>query len=218
MYFLKTVNCLYCSKEFKTTEIMENKLKVTKRDSDFCIHYDYENPIFYDIHVCPHCGYAFYSSYRKLIEPYRSIVKENYIDKVQKMDLCGERKIEDAIKTFKLALFTAQLTKERKLVTANLCLKTAWLYRYLKDEEQEKRFLRLALKDFTDILSTERLDTQGIDEDKLIYLIADLSSRLNKYASARKWFSHLITDKSVSKKYRNLALSRWHEYKDKKGE
>ena len=108
MYFLKDVKCLYCSKDFKTTKVMQNKLKVLKRDSDFCIHYEFSSPLFYDIHVCPHCGYAFYASYKKLMEPYRSIVKEGYIQKIKQVDLCGERTIEDALRAYKLSLLTAQ--------------------------------------------------------------------------------------------------------------
>ncbi|WP_243290339.1 DUF2225 domain-containing protein [Bacillus sp. FJAT-47783] len=215
MYYNLVVTCIFCNADFQSTKILSHKAKFTRMDSDFCIHYELDNPMYYDIFVCPHCGYAFHKSYRRLVEPYYSLIKENYIQKIKKVaNLCGKRTFEDAMRAFKLALLTAQISKERKVVTGHLCLKIAWLYRIQGDKEREKLFLQHAVDDFMHLLSNERLDIQEIDEDKLIYLIADLNSRLDNYSVARKWFSYLITSGNVSKKYRNYALNRWHEYKD----
>lgn len=215
MYYNVDMTCLYCNHSFYSTKVLSHKAKIKKMDSDFCIHYELENPMYYDIFVCPHCGYAFHKLFRKLVEPYRSLVRENYIDKVKHIpNLCNQRSFEDALKAFKLALLAAQVSRERKIVRAHLCLKIAWLYRFQGNEEKEKEFLQHAADDFHYVLSNERLDTQDIDEDKLIYLIADIHSRLDHYQVARRWFSYLITDRKVSKKYKNYALTRWHEYKD----
>ncbi|WP_243388228.1 DUF2225 domain-containing protein [Bacillus kexueae] len=219
MYYKVGLACLYCHQDFQSTKVLSHKAKMKKMDSDFCIHYEKENPMFYDIYVCPHCGYAFHKSFRKLVEPYRSLVEENYIQKMKTVpNLCGNRTFEEALKAYKLALLTAQISRERKIVLGHLCLNIAWLYRINGQESEEKKFLQHAVNDFHYVLSNERLDTQDIEEDKLIYLIADLNSRLDHYQVARKWFSYLITDRNVSKKYRNYALTRWHEYKDTLGE
>lgn len=214
MYYQAKATCLYCDHHFTTTKVRSSKAKVTRRDSDFCIHYDGANPLFYDMIICPACGFAFYNSYRKLNDFQRKKLQKSYISKIHIADMTGERTPEEAIHTFKLALLTASILNERKFVTANLALKLAWLYRMTKDEEQELRFLQLALEDYVYMMENENIEQEEVDEDRLIYLMADLNSRLNHYTEARQLFSRLITGKKVSPRYKSLAIDRWQEYKE----
>lgn len=214
MFYQMQVECLYCEKNFETTKVKSSKAKVVKRDSDFCIHYDGPNPLFYDIFLCPHCGFAFYNSYRKLSDANKKKLKELYISKVSIKDMGGVRTIDEAIHAFKLALLTSSIINERKFVTANLALKLGWLYRMLGNEEQELRFLTLALDDYVYMMANENIEQEGVDEDKLMYLMADLNARLDRYVEARRLFSYLMTEKKVSPKYKTLAIDRWNEYKE----
>lgn len=213
MFYQAKSKCLYCDHNFTTTKVRTSKAKVIRRDSDFCIHYEGPNPLFYDITICPDCGFAFYNSYRKLNNYQHKKLEEVYISKIKVSDMVGERNIEEAIHTFKLALLTASIVGERKFIAANLALKLAWLYRIAEDDEQERRFLKLALKDYIDMMATEDIEQEGVDEDRLIYLMADLSSRLDQYVEARKLFSQLITGKGISPRYKSLAIERWRYYK-----
>lgn len=214
MFYKAKSTCLYCDHNFMTTKVKNSKTKVTKRDSDFCIHYEGPNPLFYDITICPSCGFAFYNSYRKLNEAQRQKLKDMYISKINVTDMTGERSIEEAIHTFKLALLTASIINERKFITANLALKLAWLYRFTEDDEQELRFLKLALEDYIYMLANEDIEQEDVDEDRLIYLMADLNTRLDQYVEARKLFSQLITGKKVSPRYKTMATERWQDYKE----
>lgn len=214
MYYEVQSNCLYCEHSFTTKKVRTSKAKITHRDSDFCIHYENVNPLFYDILVCPSCGFAYYKSYRALNTYSRKKLKEAYIEKINVPNLVGERTIEDAIYTFKLAILTATIINERKFITANLFLKLGWLYRMTNDKEQEKRFLQQALDDYVDMLANENIEQEDVDEDRLMYLMADLYLRLDHFIMARKLFSQLMTDKKVSPRYKNLAIERWHDYKD----
>lgn len=214
MYYEANATCLYCDHKFTTTRVRLSKARVTQRDSDFCIHYDGPNPLFYDITVCPNCGFAFYKSYRNIAEHQRKTLEENYINKVNVADLTGERTLTEAKYTYKLAILTAKILKERKFITANLALKLAWLYRFENNEEQEKRFLQIALDDYIYMMANENIEQEEVNEDRLIYLMADLYSRLDYYVEARKLFSQLMTDRSISKRYKSLAIDRWNEYKD----
>ncbi len=214
MFYQAKSTCLYCDHKFTTTKVRMSKTKVLKRDSDFCIHYDGPNPLFYDITICPECGFAFYNSYRKLSDHQRKKLKEAYISKINVMNMVGERTIEEAIHTFKLALLTASIVNERKFITANLSLKLAWLYRMIEDEAEELRFLQNALDDYIYMMAYEDIEQEEVDEDRLIYLIADLNLRLGHYVDARRLFSQLITGKQVSPRYKSLAIDRWQDYKE----
>lgn len=213
MFYQAKAKCLYCDHDFTTTKVRTSKARVIKRDSDFCIHYDGPNPLFYDIIICPACGFAFYNSYRKLSSHQRKKLEEAYISKIKVTNMVGERSLEEALHAFKLAVLTASIIGERKFITANLALKLAWLYRMIEDHDQELRFLKLALVDYLDMMANEDIEQEGVDEDRLIYLLADLYSRLDHYVEARKLFSQLITGKDVSPRYKSLAIDRWQDYK-----
>lgn len=214
MYYQAKATCLYCNHQFTTTKVRSSKAKVTERDSDFCVHYDGPNPLFYDILICPSCGFAYYNSYRTLTEFQRKKVAEFYITKINIGDMTGERTIEEAIHTFKLALLTASILKERKFITANLALKLGWLYRMTADGSQELRFLQLALDDYVYMIENENIEQEEVDEDRLIYLLAELNARLDHYEEARQLFSRLITGKNISPRYQSLAVERWQTYKE----
>lgn len=214
MFYQAKSICLYCDHHFTTTKVRSSKAKVIQRDSDFCVHYEGPNSLFYDITICPGCGFAFYNSYRKLNQHQRQKLNNMYISKINVPDMTGERSIEEAIHTFKLALLTAGIVNERKFITANLALKLAWLYRFTEDDEQELRFLKLALEDYIYMLQNEDITQEDVDEDRLIYLMADLNTRLNQYEAARKLFSQLITGKNVSPRYKSMAIDRWQDYKE----
>lgn len=213
MFYQMKAQCLYCDHKFTSTKVKMSKTKVIQRDSDFCIHYDGPNPLFYDILLCPSCGFAYYNSYRKLSNHQRQKLKEAYIKQIKVTDMTGERTIEEAIHTFKLAILTAKIVNERKFITANLALKLAWLYRMIEDDEQELRFLEIALNDYVSMMANEDIEEEDVNEDRLIYLLGDLNLRLSHYVEARKLFSQLITGKKVSPRYKSLAVDRWNDYK-----
>lgn len=214
MFYQAKENCLYCDHPFTTTRVRNSRAKVLQRDSDFCIHYDGPNPLFYDIIICPNCGFAYYNSYRNLSDFQRQKLQDEYISKVKVPNMTGERTIEEAIYTFKLAILTASILGERKFITANLALKLAWLYRFTEDPEQENRFLEIALNDYVYMMANENIEQEEVDEDRLIYLMAELNLRLDNYVDARKLFSQLITGKGVSPRYKSMAIDRWQDYQD----
>lgn len=212
MYYESSCECVNCKHKFKTTKVNKKGTKTVKTDTDFCVHYEGLNPSFYDTIVCPKCGMAFNKSFKPIADYLKADLKENYLDKIVVPNYCGERTLEDAIRATKLAYYAGTLIRERKLVTGNILLKLAWLYRYLGDEENETRYLRGAAEELNYALSNERLDS--MEEGKLVYLIAELNLRGGNYVLARKWFSMLITDyRKYGDKYRTLAANRWQDYK-----
>lgn len=219
LYYKKKTECLFCKNEFETTKVKLNQAKFIKRDSDYCPYYEEENPLFYDAYVCPKCGFAFTEAFSSLRSSGYQQVMVNYINKFESVpDLTQIRKIDDALKAYKLALYSAQLANESNLIMGNLCLRIAWLNRYLNQQNEEQRFLNLALNLYIEIYETEDLGKLSMDKYTLMYLIGDIYNRLGDESNFIKWFSYIIEDKAAPVKILKQTKDRWSEYRENRTE
>jgi uncharacterized protein len=214
IFFEKKVECLYCLRVFKTKRIKTGKVKIKKMDKDFCTYYEGHNPLFYEVNLCPYCKFAFTDGfYPSIPNARKEYLKNNYIEKVVHLSVTEYREITDALKYFKLALLCATLIGEKKFTLANLCMRIAWLNRYIGDVEEDERFLRYALERYNTILQSENLDQIPMEEEKMILLVAELHGRLGEYEQARQCFSFFFSNPLIDKKWRNIAKRRWEEYR-----
>lgn len=78
------------------------------------------------------------------------------------------------------------------MITSGLALRLAWLYRSLKNTGQEKRFLKLARDHYMESFSTEDYASTQMSGTRVMYLIAELSRRLEDYENATRFFSRVI--------------------------
>jgi uncharacterized protein (DUF2225 family) len=207
--YSKEVVCPVCSKKFNVTKVKSRACKVVKRDSDFCIHYEGINPIFYDAWVCENCGYAAQADKFLEISPREADkLKSELMPKWKKHSFGGERDIDKAIEAFKLVLISHQLRNAKSSELAKVCMRLAWLYRYKGDEEEESKFINFALKHYTDTFENERLPADKLDEQTCMYIIGELCSRTGRYEDAVKWFSRLISSEEARKKSALIEAAR----------
>lgn len=210
----KEINCLYCEGRFKTKKIRHSKLGVSKQDSDFCTYYtNEESPYYYEIWVCPHCGYAFNASSAKLKPAQKECVKKEYIARSGSIDLCGVRTWEEALLSYKLGLICASIAGDNNTNIAGICLRIAWLYRFSGSREEENKFLAKAVKVLEEIYEEEDLQRNPLGEQKIIYLLGELNGRLGNFNETRRWFNLLLTQRDIEPAIANLAREQWTEYK-----
>lgn len=199
----KTIQCPVCCKNFDITKVKSKALKVASRDTDFCIYYEGVNPIYYDVYVCEHCGYAAMS---EKFETIRINDAKTILAKLtprwRQRSYAGERSVDLAIEAFKLALLTAQTRSGKYSELAKICIRLAWLYRIKKDEK-EKEFMQYALRNYTEAYEKENLAESKMDEFTCMYMIAELHRRLENNEDAIKWFSRLISSPDAR---RNASL------------
>lgn len=201
--YSKEVVCPVCSKKFSVTKVKSRACKVLKRDSDFCVHYEGINPLFYDVWVCENCGYASQADKFLEITPKEAdILKGKLLSKWKKHSFEGERNIDTAIEAFKLALISLQYRGAKASEFARVCMRIAWMYRY-KGSEEESRFIGFALKYYTDTFEKETFPADKLDEFTCIYMIGELNFMTGDYQEAVKWFSRLIGSAEARK---NAAL------------
>lgn len=208
-YYESNVDCKFCKKHFTTYKVRPNRYKIIEEHTDFMPIYEGLNPLLYEVAVCPHCGYAYHKSMTRTYGPFMLLINELYIKELQKpVNICQERTIDDAIVSYKLAYLVSKSSMEEPLLMANLALKIAWLYRLKNEHESEIRYLQSA-RDFY----SKSFASNQEGEERIQFLNAELSLRLGDIKEAKKGFSRLISDRSISNKYRKLARNRWENYK-----
>lgn len=212
-YYESNMQCNCCKKNFTTYKVRPGRFKAVAEDTDFMTIYEGLNPLLYEVSVCPHCGYAYHKSMTRTYGPFMLLIQEIYINQLQKvMNICGERTIDEAIASFKLAYLVARAAMEENLILANFAMKIAWLYRLKEDKESEINYLRSARELYHKSFASNK---EG--EERLLYLNAELSLRLGDIEEAKRGFSRLIAGREVSNKYKNIARKRWESYKYENG-
>ncbi len=209
--FPKKVKCPLCNNSFSTMKVKRNACIVDKKDEDFCIHYKSYNPTFYEIFVCPFCGYsASESSFNQLTPAESKTLKDAFSGFNVARSFCGERNINDAIDSYKLALYTSKSKRARESIIAGICLRIAWLYRVAEDEK-ERTFLEYALNNYKNAYYSERFPIGNFDEITLQYLIGELLRRVGKFEEAVSWFSKAVANplKNINPRIEKIAREQW---------
>lgn len=216
MLYEKEVKCPICNNHFSSKKLRISACVVDKRDEDFCTHYKNNNPMYYEIFVCPYCGYAASeNSFDKLTLIELNKIKEILSGKIVSRSFCNERNINDAIDSFKLALFIANSRESKNSIVAGICLKLAWLYRELQDE-REMVFLRYALENYSIAYDKEEMPIGNLDEISMQYLLGELSRRLNKLKDAVFWFNKAVNNplRVANPRIEKLAREQWIAVKE----
>ncbi|SHJ02494.1 DUF2225 domain-containing protein [Lutispora thermophila] len=216
-YYTKEVTCPICMINFNTTKIKTSALRVEHRDEDFCVHYENYNPIYYEVIVCPSCGYASTeNAFDNLNNKEKLVLAEAFVGRQIGRNFCGIRTHKDALDSYKIAIYTANLIKAKNSYIAGLALKTAWMYRYINNEENEKAFLNMALDNYIEAFNKERFPANNMDELTVIYLIGELSRRLGNYEEAVYWFSRVTShpDRNSNMRIQGLAREQWHAVRE----
>lgn len=191
-----TVHCPQCEETFQTSRVRPSLKRVSRRDSDFCAYYQHENPDFYVVRVCPHCGFASTeNSMATLSAAHKQKFMTEIGNRLAKRDMGGHRTREQALETYKLALMCAQTIGDRERIIASFLHHIAWLHRYNGETEQELRFLKYCMDSYIRVYELESI---GGSDARLMFLIGELHRRLGLFNEAVKWFSRVINDQRIT--------------------
>lgn len=223
-FFDRKYKCLYCDSAFTSKRLRSGTQPFIKRDADFCTYFkdQRENPILYTVVVCPSCGFAFTDQFsRKLTPISKKLIQENIAAKWTVKDFGSFRSVPEAIAAYKLAIYSASLIGEAHSILAGLYLRVAWLYRFLANEKEEKRFLELAVGEYEQsyIHSDYVKGDKEMSEVRVLYLIGELMRRIGNFEQAIRYFAKAVEfkDKTIEKGIINMARDQWslahEEYK-----
>ena len=209
--YSKKMTCPICSKQFSSMKAKVNSCKVEKKDEDFCIHYADLNPMYYEVFVCPFCGYsASENTFSEIGETEVKLLRNAFSGRQVNRSFCTERSLDDAIAALKLAIYTAELRKAKASVLAGLCLKLAWLFRFAGDK-QEAVFLNYALKNYLEAFDKEELPIGNLNEISVMYLLGELSRRVGKLNDAIVWFGKAVAspERAANPRIERMAREQW---------
>ena len=207
----KSIKCIICNNSFTSKRLRATACRLDKREEDFYTTYKGHNPMHYEILVCPHCGYAASeSSFGSLSPKEITDTKEILSGKIIGRNFCGERTVNDALDSFKIALFMAKARDAKDSVIAGLSLKLAWVYREMKDSK-ENDFLEHALKHYKLAYDKENLPLGNLDEISVQYLLGELSRRLEKFKDAVFWFNKAVSnpERANNPRIEKMAREQW---------
>lgn len=127
--------------------------------------------------------------------------------------------MKEAIRTYKLAAYTATLKKEKFVIIGGLYLRIAWLYR-LQEKKQEQRFLELAFHNYYESFSREDYRGTQVSDVRILYLLGELARRTDKEETAVQYFSKVIESRkrTVETKLIEMAQERWKEIRERRKE
>ncbi|RNB56977.1 DUF2225 domain-containing protein [Brevibacillus gelatini] len=225
----KSCVCRHCQATFSTKRIRSGALTMIHRDSDFYTTFKEQslNPILYTVNVCPVCGFAFTDQFTSKLAPWQKQIVEEHISSKWKTKNFGSiRKVPEAIVSYKLAIYAAELTNQPHSVKAGLYLRLAWLYRSQANLAQELRFIAIAVEEYEEsyIHSDYRRGDKEMTEVKLLYLIGELYRRLQKFDLAIKYFGKALSfrNHTIESGIIRMAHDQWQltreEFKEKKSE
>lgn len=206
LLFDKLVVCPVCNNEFKARTPKVNAPRMQGKDSDFCIRYDVINPYFYDVWLCPKCGYTAMKIDFPKIRGYQiDLVKDNITSKWNGRNYPNIYDEKIAIERYKLALLNSIVIDSKDSTKAMICLKIAWIYRTLKNTNLEKTFLIKAYEGFENAYSNEDFPIYGLQRYSMIYLLGELKRRTGFNSEALRWFSEVITSPTAPQKIKEMA-------------
>lgn len=223
--FEKSFNCPVCDKSFKTKTVKTGKVKLISADTDLRPKYQHMDSLKYDVIACPHCGYAALNRfYNYMTSPQAKLIKENISASFKGLAAEGEvLSYDEAIARHKLALVNTIVKKGKISERAYTCLKTAWLLRgkaeSLAEQEQteairkeiknlheeEFEFIKNACDGFMEAFSKESFPLCGMDENTMMYLIADLARRSGRLEESSRWISRVLISRDANERIKSKA-------------
>ncbi|MFK2826515.1 DUF2225 domain-containing protein [Bacillus sp. B190/17] len=218
-FYEKEEKCHLCQQTFSSIKVRNRFVKVMGQDTDLKPKYEDPeiNPLLYNVKVCPHCGYSFTDDFSKFFAPgTKNVLKEKISSNWVHQDYGRQRTIHKAINSYKLALYSGLLKKEKHLTLAGLALRTAWLYRDVSETGEEKRFLALAAKQYEEAYINEDLTLTSMSDVKVLYLLAELHVRIDQWDKAVTYFSKVLEKQREprEKQLIEMARDRWYELRD----
>lgn len=211
--------CPLCEQAFKVTRTRVG-LRMVSMDTDFRMKYEGVDPYLYVVWVCPHCGYAAPdSAFAPLSDNEKAILQKALQGKKVGIKLEGERTVEQALVSYKLAIYFGELRHIPPSQLAGLYLKMAWLSADKGDKDLQQACLTKAVEHYMEAYSTERFPIGKMTENTLGYLIANLLDRLGKYEEAAKWLGKVVNKKNSGEaKIQEMARDLWQSLKGKRAQ
>lgn len=219
--FVVEKTCPICGESTRIVKT-KSKLLMDHMDEDLCAHYKRFNPYFYKIWFCEKCGYAAdEKTFLGTIPVMHKRKIQEFLGKRNlSMQFVEERTAPDAVASFKLAIFYAELTDQPLAKRAGLYLELGWIYRDSGEKDKELEMLQRAADLYDRSLMTERYPINGMSDTMAMYLIGAIYYRMGEIEKATQYISRIIGDQNIRNndiKLYKRARDLWQTIREDKG-
>ena len=220
--FDKHYTCPVRDLSFSSKMIRTGKIKLAAKDTDLRPFYEDVDPHKYDVVCCDKCGYSALTRYYGKLSMRQ--IKEIH-DKigVTFKGLNTDKELysyDDAIVRYKLALVNCIVKGAKNGERAYTSLKLAWVLRGKRESldkdkaieeikqlyKDELECLQNAYDGFVAAMANESFPIAGLDENTLMYLVAELARRLGKYEESARLLGRVITSRTTPERLKEQAL------------
>ncbi|MCX7715069.1 MAG: DUF2225 domain-containing protein [Clostridia bacterium] len=203
----KEVICPVCKSRLSVRAVKSTAYKVKGHESDLYVRYETINPYFYDVWLCNSCGYAaMKTDFEDIRKSQIEKIKNNISPKWKKREYPLIYDASIAIERYKLALLNYVITESKSSKKAMCCLKLAWMYREIKDTDNERIFREQAAIGFEDAYMNEDFPIYGMNVYTIMYLTGELYRTLGSNDKALKYFSNVVVSQACEKRIKDMAL------------
>lgn len=216
--FVVEKTCPICG---EITHVVKTRTRLinTSTDEDFCAHYKDFNPYFYTVWVCEHCGFAADEKHflgaipAKHKEKIRAVLAQHPIH----FTFSEKRSLPEAVASFKLAIYFAELVGAPFAHVAGLKLELVWVYRLAGDTENERLMEEKAIEDYEKSYMHDRFPVGMMTDIAVIYLIGALYHRLGNIEKSAQYLGRIISDhdtKIQDRKMYEKARRLWQDIRE----
>jgi len=216
----RDVSCPVCLQVFKLHTPRSGTYSLVRRDSDNCPHYSGVNPLYYQIWVCPGCGYA------ALKKDFASLEDRHHDAVAKALKESGLARTVDfrqpdrspfaALVAFKLAGVTYEARKASPKVLASMALRAGWICRMTGNLGRELAHLARA-SELLELAFSQGGAKPGQggeeedDESAIPFMIGELGLRLGRFEQAERWFGVVLADRETPDKIQKATRDRLYD-------
>lgn len=195
----KEVVCPLCQQKITVRVVKRSGLRLIRKDSDSLPYYKYINPLFYDVWLCNHCGYAALETnfLTELTSSEKELIYQRVSSYWQYRDYPPTMPLDMALDRYKIALYCAEMRHINETEMSMLLLKMGWLQRLKDNSEVEKRCLAKAVEGFKVLYEKGVFPVAGMNESALVYMMADLYYRIGDEKECLVWLGILLNDREA---------------------
>ncbi|MBP2650933.1 MAG: hypothetical protein H6Q74_1758 [Firmicutes bacterium] len=206
-----TKKCGVCDGAVKVTKV-RSRLSLIKQDSDFCTYYKEVNPNYYAVFVCPNCGYAAQDTYFEDAPLGIQDIKKFLDSRTVNVNYSGNRTLEQALSTYKLAIFFAEMISALPSRLGGLYLKLAWLFRENEQDNEELMALEKAQQCYEQAFLREKMPIGGMSQLTVEYLCGELLRRIGRFEEALTYLGKVVANPQakLEKRIYDMARESWN--------
>jgi uncharacterized protein (DUF2225 family) len=205
--YLKEFSCPVSELKFSAVMVKSRAYSLESRDPDFRPHYRGINPLHYAVIVSPVGFAAEDSQYKRspkmMIRDFEGLARR--LRSGLRDSLTGERSVEQAARSYEMALASYEFLKVPQYEIAGMALRASWMNLEWSETENNEAgraraavLRRIALEKYMYAFEKEDVTKLRLGSHGVSMIVAELLREQGRYDESLRWFMRLVSDRSCA--------------------